>query len=131
MISGIDARTGRPQKRKFGPWIFPLLGVLARMRGLRGTPADVFGYSSERRAERRLITEYFDDVANLCARLAVVDHTRAVKFAKLPQAIRGFGPVKATAMEAHAQQRAALLQLLSAGAPSVDAAEDTALRQTA
>lgn len=131
IISGIDARTGRPQKRKFGPWIFPLLGMLARMRGLRGTPADVFGYSSERRAERRLIMEYFDDVANLCARLATVDHTRAVELAKLPQEIRGFGPVKATAMEAHEKQRAALLQLLAAGAPSVDAAQSTAVRLTA
>jgi len=127
MISGIDARTGRPQKRKFGPWIFPLLGVRARMRGLRGTQADVFGYSSERRP----ITEYSDDVGGLSGRLATVDHTGAVEFARLPQEIRGFGPVKATAMENHVKQRAALLQLLSAGAPAVDAAEGTAVRLSA
>jgi len=32
--------------------------VLAKLKGLRGTPLDLFGYSEERRTERRLIGEY-------------------------------------------------------------------------
>src|SRR3954470_24856021 len=37
LISRIDPATGRPKKRKFGPWIFPLLRTLGRLKGLRGT----------------------------------------------------------------------------------------------
>ena len=40
----LDAR-GRPQKREFGAWILPFFRVLARLRGLRGTAFDVFGYT--------------------------------------------------------------------------------------
>ncbi len=34
------------------------LRVLAGLRGLRGTPLDIFGYTAERRTERKLIAEY-------------------------------------------------------------------------
>ncbi|QBR04140.1 hypothetical protein E1956_44145 (plasmid) [Paraburkholderia pallida] len=119
VLSRIDPQTGHPKKRRFGPWIFPVLGVLARLRGLRGTPADVFGYSGERRAERRLIAEYFADIEQLCARFATVDRMRAVEYASLPEQIRGFGPVKAEAMEAHATQRAILLHQMSTATSGV------------
>ncbi|MFD1561155.1 indolepyruvate ferredoxin oxidoreductase family protein [Paraburkholderia silviterrae] len=119
VLSRIDPQTGHPKKRRFGPWIFPVLGVLARLRGLRGTPADVFGYSGERRAERRLVAEYFADIEQLCARLATVDRMCAVEYASLPEQIRGFGPVKAEAMEAHATQRAILLHQMSTGTSGV------------
>lgn len=128
MLSRIDGRTGRPKKRKFGPWVFPTLAALARLRGLRGTPADVFGYTSERRAERRLIAEYFADVENTCARLATTNHASAVELASLAEQIRGFGPVKAAAMEAYALRRAGLLRLLSAGEQAVPLTADIAGR---
>ena len=38
----------------------PAFGVLRAMRHVRGTPADVFGYSRVRRTERRLAAEYED-----------------------------------------------------------------------
>ncbi|MGY3426779.1 hypothetical protein ACVWZW_007283 [Bradyrhizobium sp. F1.13.4] len=43
---------GRPRKRSFGQWIQMPLAMLARLKGLRGTPFDPFGYTAERRAER-------------------------------------------------------------------------------
>ena len=49
-----DAR-GRPRKRSFGPWLRTPLQILVRLKNLRGTPFDVFGYSAERRMERDLI----------------------------------------------------------------------------
>lgn len=103
VLSRIDQHTGRPKKRRFGPWIFPVLRALASLRGLRGTPADVFGYSDERRSEQRLIIEYFEDIEQLCAGLATVDSTHAIEYASLPEQIRGFGPVKEEAMEEHAK----------------------------
>ena len=40
-----DAR-GRPRKRAFGQWIQMPLAMLARLKGLRGTPFDPFGYTA-------------------------------------------------------------------------------------
>ena len=49
-----STRAGRPRKRAFGPWIQTPMKVLARLKMLRGTPLDVFGYTAERRSERAL-----------------------------------------------------------------------------
>src|SRR5213075_3340775 len=51
---GLDA-LGRPKKRAFGAWMMPLFRLLAKMRFLRGTPFDIFGYSPDRKLERDLI----------------------------------------------------------------------------
>ena len=56
-LRGTDA-SGRPKKRRFGPWVMLVYKLLRHMKGLRGTPFDLLGYSSERRMERRLIEEY-------------------------------------------------------------------------
>ena len=49
---------GELQKQRFGPWMLSAFKVLARLKGLRGTPFDPFGRSDERRVERELIAEY-------------------------------------------------------------------------
>ena len=52
-----DANTGVPRKIALGPWIVPVFKVLAKMRFLRGSVFDIFGYTTERRQERRLVEE--------------------------------------------------------------------------
>ena len=42
-----------PKKVRFGPWLMPVLKLLARAKGLRGTAFDPFGRTEERRLERR------------------------------------------------------------------------------
>ena len=64
MLPGVDA-SGRPKKRAFGAWMMPLFRMLAKLRGLRGTPLDVFGYSADRKLERDLIAGYEKDVATV------------------------------------------------------------------
>src|SRR3546814_14092345 len=49
---------GELVKKEYGPWVFTAFGLLARLRGLRGGSLDVFGYTTERRMERRLIDDY-------------------------------------------------------------------------
>ena len=49
---------GELVKRPFGPWMRSAFGVLAKMKGLRGTALDVFGRTEERRTERALIAQY-------------------------------------------------------------------------
>ena len=49
----------RPEhKVALGPWFKPAFQVLRSSRRLRGTLADVFGYSRIRRLERQLIADY-------------------------------------------------------------------------
>jgi indolepyruvate ferredoxin oxidoreductase len=93
-----DAR-GRPLKKEFGAWILPLLRLLARMRGLRGTPFDLFGYTAERRMERALIGEFEALVANA---LAGKDSDAAKQLrakGAMYLDIRGYGPVKEQAVK--------------------------------
>ena len=109
LLSRADPATGRPRKRKFGPWILPAFGVLARLKFLRGSRFDPFGYTLERREERRLAADYLATMSAVCAGLDRERLSWATELAGLPHEIRGFGPVKAQAMEAYWARRAALL----------------------
>ena len=93
MLPGTDA-SGRPLKRQFGPWMLSMFRVLAKLRGLRGTALDIFGYSAERKMERGLIESYERDVAAALAALSPLTHDVAVELLSVPDQIRGFGPVK-------------------------------------
>jgi indolepyruvate ferredoxin oxidoreductase len=93
MLWGNDA-SGRPKKRAFGAWIMPLFRVLARLRGLRGTPFDPFGGTAERKIERDLIAGYENDVATVLALLSPLTVDTAVALLSLPDQIRGYGLVK-------------------------------------
>jgi indolepyruvate ferredoxin oxidoreductase len=90
---GKDA-AGRPKKREFGPWVFHLFHVLARLKRLRGTPLDLLGLTAERRMERGLIGRYETIVRELCEALDAGGYDLAVEIASVPQLIRGFGPIK-------------------------------------
>jgi indolepyruvate ferredoxin oxidoreductase len=92
-----DAR-GRPRKRAFGQWIQMPLAMLARLKGLRGTPFDPFGYTAERRAERELITWYDGIIKRLLGGLEAAHLPSLVAIAKAPMDIRGYGPVKDAAI---------------------------------
>ena len=95
---GKDAR-GRPLKRQFGPWIEPVFALLARLKTLRATPFDIFGYAAERRMERDLIPWYEQLVKGLLPLLRAATLDRLVEIAALPMEIRGYGPVKQAAAE--------------------------------
>ena len=114
---------GRPAKRAFGEWIGRLWGPVARMKALRGTPFDPFGYASERKMERALIAEYERDMDEV-ERLAAGNMDAAVALAELPLTIRGFGPVKDANARAAAKRREEYLAALRAGDGAVrEAAE--------
>ncbi len=100
---------GELQKRKFGPatrWAFALL---ARCKGLRGTPLDIFGRTAERREERALIDEYRASMEEILGALTGHNHALGVQLAQVPQQIRGFGHVKARSLHAARVKWAELL----------------------
>jgi len=109
LLSKIDPITGRPKKRSFGPWIFPVLAGLAKLKRLRGTWLDPFGWMAERRLERQLIEDYERMLNDILPSLSPGRHETAVDLAKVPEKIRGFGPVKAAAIERAKQMEHDLL----------------------
>ena len=92
-----DAR-GRPRKRAFGQWIQMPLAMLARLKGLRGTPFDPFGYTRERRTERELIAWYEGLIERMLGQLDMARLPALVAIAGAPIEIRGYGPVKDAAI---------------------------------
>ncbi len=94
MISRTNPSTGKPMKREFGDWMLLGFQVLARLKRLRGTPLDIFGYSAERTVERGLITEYEAMLEQLLAGLSAAKLDTAVELARLPEDIRGYAYVK-------------------------------------
>lgn len=98
------------QKRRYGHWMLPAFRLLSRCKGLRGTRLDPFGHTEERRAERRLIEEYFSLVDRFCRQLDIARLPVAVELARLPEQIRGFGHVKERSVVAAEEKRKQLLE---------------------
>src|SRR5690606_12522018 len=97
-------------KKEYGPWVFTVFKLLAKMKGLRGTAFDLFGRTAERRMERQLIADYAQVVAELLAGLAAGHADLAAETAPVPRHLRGYGHVK----EAHlAKAKAREAELLA------------------
>ncbi|MDT8344252.1 MAG: DUF6537 domain-containing protein, partial [Thermohalobaculum sp.] len=107
-----------PVKSEFGPWMLKALRVLRRGKLLRGTPFDPFGWSTERRAERRAIRDYAKLMAEIMAGLTPATAETAIALARLPLRVRGFGHVKAAAAARAAEEQASLLAQFRAGGPA-------------
>ncbi len=109
LLASRDPVTGHMRKRSFGPWILHAFRLLAPLKRLRGTAFDPFGWTAERRMERRLIGEFETLLAELCRHLTADRLALAVELASLPQQMRGFGHVKAANVEKVKAKEAELL----------------------
>ena len=123
LLARRDPVSGRPRKMTFGPWIFPVFRLLAGLKVLRGTAFDPFGWTKERRLERRLIAEYETLLKEVVARLSGENHHLAIGLVAAADKIRGFGPVKLRNVEIAKADEAALLDQFRSGAPMLKAAE--------
>ena len=110
LLSRADPATGAPAKRRYGAWMMRAFAVLARLRGLRGGPFDVFGRTAERRRERALIGEYEALFEEVLSRLALHNHALAVELARVPEDIRGYGHVRARHLDQAKRKEAELLE---------------------
>jgi len=126
LLARKDPATGRPKKISFGPWIKSAFGILAMFKFLRGTVFDPFGYSEERKLERKLIADYVTNLDELIATLSSQNRALAVAIASIPEKIRGFGPIKDRSVTAAKAEEAVLLTRLrnavKAGQPAPVAA---------
>ncbi|TVQ82532.1 MAG: indolepyruvate ferredoxin oxidoreductase family protein [Micavibrio sp.] len=132
LLAGRDPETGHLRKKEFGAWIFPMFRLMAKMRGLRGTKLDIFGYTKERRTERRLAQEYRETLRDMAGRLTPENYVTAIEIAELPEQIRGYGHVKEANIEAAEARRKELLarfnhpEKTGGGDPEEDSSENTA-----
>ena len=105
---------GHLRKKQYGPWIFTTFKWLAKLRKLRGTPLDIFGYSTERKIERALIVEYEQMIGTVLGKLSAENLATAVALASIPEEIRGYGHVKEAALLKARAQQASLLEAFKA-----------------
>ena len=124
MLARRDPVTGEPRKRAFGPWMLRAFGVLARLRRLRGTPFDPFGRSEDRRLDRALLVAYEASVGKAIDRLDAGTHAAAVELAALPNAVRGYGHVRARHAGHAAKRREELLYSLNSPNPPARLADE-------
>ena len=118
LLARRDPATGVPRKMTFGPWVLGAFRVLAKLKGLRGTALDPFGYTHERRTERGLIADYEAVLEEVLRGLSPENHAVAVALAAIPEKIRGFGHVKARHLAAAKAEEAALLARFRAPEPA-------------
>ena len=89
--------------------------VLARLKGLRGTPFDPFGRNEERRVERELIAEYRESIEEVLRAVGPANLPLAIEIARIPEMIRGYGHVKARHLAAARPKWDALMAEWRAG----------------
>jgi indolepyruvate ferredoxin oxidoreductase len=109
LLARKDPLTGEPRKISFGGWIMGAFKLLSRMKFLRNSAFDPFGYTEERRTERALIGEYEQTVQALLQGLTRDNHALAVEIASLPETIRGYGHIKMKSIDAARRKRDELL----------------------
>jgi len=68
--------------------------MLTKMKRLRGTLLDVFGYARVRREERELIGWYREAIELVIDRLNDTNRELSLQIATLPDAIRGYEHIK-------------------------------------
>ncbi|GLR65686.1 indolepyruvate ferredoxin oxidoreductase [Acidocella aquatica] len=112
---------GEPQKIAIGGWMFNVLKVMAKLKGLRGGALDVFGRTAERRMERRLIGEYRDLITNVLEQLTPATQNLVTRIAELPEIIRGYGVIKDGHVKQFEVEKQKLLAELNKGSPALAA----------
>ncbi len=85
---------GMKKKLKLGGWFRAPLRLLASLKGLRGTPLDLFGYAEVRREERALIGWYEQLMRDCLDRVTADNLALAQEIAALPDQIRGYEHIK-------------------------------------
>ena len=90
-------------------WVSPFFRVLARLKFLRGTRLDPFGFAEVRVLERALVPEYRDALVRLTSGLRAENLEEAVRIAALPDEVRGYEDLKLERAAKYREELAAAL----------------------
>jgi indolepyruvate ferredoxin oxidoreductase len=110
---------GLQRKIELGPGWRPLLRALAALRGLRGTPLDLFGYAAVRRRERALIDWYQQTIRIMLTGLSSENLDDALAIARSPDRIRGYEQIKLRSIDAVQREIAQAVERFTSTAGSL------------
>ena len=94
LFSRRDSDTGHLIKRRFGSYMLFMFKLMAPLKFLRNTRLDIFGYSEERKIERRLVSELAETVETVIDGLNDRNLDHAIEIINLTLGVRGYGHVK-------------------------------------
>jgi indolepyruvate ferredoxin oxidoreductase len=114
---------GLHRKIRLGRWFDPIFRGLHRLRRLRGTALDLFGYHPVRKLERALIREYREMMETEVKSLTADRYPQAVALAETADLIRGYEDIKLANV---VRYRAAVAELQAGGARSGAASSEPA-----
>lgn len=98
-VLGRKDSKGHPVKSKFGRGMATFFPVLSSLKVLRGTPLDVFGYSTERRMERQMLSAFIEELGQMGSVLQKENSALVAEFLSYPLKIKGYGHVKKQNLE--------------------------------
>jgi indolepyruvate ferredoxin oxidoreductase len=84
---------GLGRKLRFGAWSAPVLKALTKMKSLRGTALDPFGYSKVRRTERSMVKDY-TKLVDEASKMLPSNAAKALELVTLVDQVRGYEGVK-------------------------------------
>ena len=117
-------KSGKIKKKQFGPWFLNVLKLLAKAKFIRGTVLDLFSYTSERKNEIKLLSQYETDLNKFLPLYKISNRDLLEEMALLPMDIKGFGHVKEKSIHEASQKRDEIITALGAGPiPHLHAAE--------
>jgi indolepyruvate ferredoxin oxidoreductase len=99
---------GLRRKLRLGPWFRHVFRALAALKGLRGTPFDIFGYAQVRRTERELVTEFTALLAAVADALTPGNRDQLVELVRLADGVRGYEDIKLENVRVYREKVAAL-----------------------
>jgi indolepyruvate ferredoxin oxidoreductase len=91
-------RMGLQRKLPLGAPYEVAFHVLQRMKRLRGTPFDPFGWDRDRRTERALVDDYEHLLRAALSRESALPYDAQVALAESAMDVKGYGPVKEAAV---------------------------------
>ena len=95
---------GLKNKIGFGKWFDAIYWMLVKLKFLRGTSFDIFGFAKVRKTERQLVYEYKQMIEDELENLTLDSYGRASKLAALPDMIRGYEGVKMGNVEMYREE---------------------------
>ena len=99
------------KKSGYGTWMLKAFKLLAKVRRIRNTWIDPFARTHERQVEISWLRDYEALLAVLESELTADKYDLAIQLSELPDAVRGYGPVKDRYLaNAKARQRSLLAQ---------------------
>ena len=89
----------RKSKVRFGKWFHYVLKLLSKFKGIRGSVIDPFKYSSERKFELFVRTDFEEKMSDVCERLNANNLHQALELVQCYSEVKGFGHVKEESWE--------------------------------